>query len=326
MAVIFLHMLFFYAILKNMNINNIRKILKKGSLLQDEPMSKHTTFKVGGPARLYLIPGDEKEAAQLVRYFSLNGLPYYVIGNGSNLLVSDKGYEGAIIDLGRNDGTTFTMLGIDDEREGEVLFDCGAGCLLSSIGHYAAEFSAEGFEALAGIPGCVGGACIMNAGAFGSEMKDVIASVSVIDRSGQQKKLPLEELDFGYRSSSLMREGYIVTRAELLMKKGDKESIRQKMAELSEKRRSRQPLEFPSAGSTFKRPEGDFAGRLIEEAGLCGFSRGGAMVSEKHCGFVINRDNASAEDIYGLINEIIDRVHKKCGILLEPEVRMLGSF
>lgn len=310
-----------------MNINNIRKIIKKGRILQNEPMSAHTSFRVGGPARYYFIPGDETEAASLVSYLHKNGLEYQVIGNGSNLLVSDRGYEGAIIDLGRHDGTSFTMLGIDDQREDDsVFFDCGAGCLLSAIGSFALRCSAAGFEALAGIPGCIGGACIMNAGAYGSEISDVLSAVTVLTRTGETKRLERSELTFGYRCSSLLEEGYIVLRAEVLLKKGDPVLIEARMKELTAQRKEKQPLEYPSAGSTFKRPEGDFAGRLIEEAGLRGFSSGGAMVSEKHCGFIINYDHASAADIYALINEVRERVYEKSGVMLEPEVRLLGDF
>lgn len=310
-----------------MNINNIRKIIKKGRILQNEPMSAHTSFRVGGPARYYFIPGDEAEAASLVSYLYKNGLEYQVIGNGSNLLVSDSGYEGAIIDLGRHDGTSFTMLGIDDEREdGKVLFDCGAGCLLSAIGSFALRCSATGFEALSGIPGCMGGACIMNAGAYGSEIGDVLTAVTVLTRTGEKKRLERSELTFGYRHSSLLEEGYIVLRAEMLLDKGDPAQIEARMKELTARRKEKQPLEYPSAGSTFKRPEGDFAGRLIEEAGLRGYRLGGAMVSEKHCGFIINYDHASAADIYALINEVRDRVHERSGVMLEPEVRFLGDF
>ena len=309
-----------------MNINNLKKIIRKGHILKNEPMSAHTTFRTGGPAAYYFIPEDETEAAGLIRYFHNNDIPYFVIGNGSNLLVSDEGFDGAVIDLGRNDGTSFTMLGIDDEREDGILFDCGAGCLLSSVGSYALKFSAAGFEALGGIPGCVGGACIMNAGAFGSEIKDVIFEAKVITKNGEIKKLGRDEMSFGYRTSSLLTEGYTVARASFLLKKGETGEIEARMKELTERRREKQPLEYPSAGSTFKRPEGDFAGRLIDEAGLRGLRLGGAMVSEKHCGFIINYDHASARDIYELIEEVRKRVFEHSGVMLEPEVKMLGRF
>ena len=248
-----------------------------------------------------------------------------MIGNGSNLLVSDSGYDGVIIDLGRHDGTEFTQLGVE-EKDGEVIFDAGAGCLLSSIGNYAVQFEAAGFEALSGIPGCIGGACIMNAGAYGSEMKDVLVSVDIITREGFEAKLPAEKLGLGYRHSALMDDGSIVTRAEIRLKKGRAEDIRALSESYMEKRRDKQPLNYPSAGSTFKRPEGYFAGKLIEDAGLRGYSVGGAQVSEKHCGFIINRDGASSADIYRLIREVQRIVFEKHGVMLEPEVRLLGSF
>ncbi len=309
-----------------MNTANIKKILKRGRLLENEPMSKHTTFRVGGPARYYIIPANEIETAGVIRYFYMNKLPYRVIGNGSNLLVSDKGYEGTVIDLGRHDGTSFIMIGIDDGREEDVLLDCGAGCLLSSVGHYAAQFGAAGFEGLSGIPGCLGGAVVMNAGAFDSEIGDVVESVSVIDKSGKQKKLSKDELSFGYRTSSLLKDGYIVVRAEIVLKKGDKDTIVKNMEGFSAKRAEKQPLEYPSAGSIFKRPEGDYAGRLIEEAGLKGYKIGGAMVSEKHAGFIINHDKATASDIYALILKVRETVKEKSGVTLEPEVKLLGEF
>lgn len=316
-----------------MNLNNIRKIIQRGLILEREPMNRHTSFRVGGPARYFIRPATLGELAGLVRYLSGNGLPYFVLGNGSNLLVSDEGYEGTVIDLGKNDGTEFTMLGIDDGTdpesplaEGEILFDAGAGCLMSAIGSFAKQFSASGFECLSGIPGCIGGACIMNAGAYGGEMKDIIHSVKAVTPEGRIVSLPRQELRFGYRSSSLMEQGYIVARAELLLKRDDPSEIQKRMEDYAARRKEKQPLEYPSAGSTFKRPEGAFAGKLIEEAGLRGYTIGGAQVSEKHCGFLINRGGATASDIYRLICHVREQVEKSSGILLEPEVRMLGRF
>lgn len=316
-----------------MNINNIRKIVRRGEILENEPMSRHTTFRAGGPARYFIRPAVKKELAALVRYLNLNRLPYFVIGNGSDLLVSDAGYDGTIIHLGKNDGTEFTMLGIDDGTDpatecepGEIRFDAGAGCLMSAVGHYAAQFGASGFEGLAGIPGCVGGACAMNAGAFGSEMKDVLRKLTLISPKGEILERDASELHFGYRSTSILEEGYLVARAELSLKKGDPEEIKRKTEELLQRRKEKQPLEYPSAGSTFKRPEGAYAGQLIEQAGLKGFSVGGAQVSEKHAGFVINKDHATAQDIFDLIRAVQKRVFETSGFRLEPEVRMLGNF
>ena len=307
-----------------MNIDNIKR-LTTGIVIKDEPMHKHTTFRTGGPAKLYIVPRTSEETAALIRYFKLNAIDYFVIGNGSNLLVSDKGYDGAVIDLGRNDGTEFTMLGYE-WQEDRLIMDVGAGCYLSAVGNIAADIGATGFEELTGIPGCMGGACIMNAGAYGRELKDVINSVTAIDKQGKIVTLGKDELKFRYRGSNLMDEGYVVCRAEIVLAKGDKAAVKAKCDELMAKRKASQPLEYPSAGSTFKRPEGYFAGKLIMDAGLKGFRIGGAEVSEKHAGFIINKENASAGDIYMLIQEVKARVLKAYGVELEPEVRFLGSF
>ena len=307
-----------------MNIQNIRK-LTGGVIRKNEPMALHTTFRVGGPADYYIIPRNAGETAALVRYLERNGIPYYILGNGSNMLVSDDGYHGVIIDLGRNDGTAFTMLGYEYIGD-ELIMDAGAGCTMASIGSFAAKFGGTGFESLAGIPGCIGGACIMNAGAFEREMKDVVRSVEVITRQGEVKKLGRDEIEFRYRGSSLMDEGYIISRAEIVLQKGDPAEIQKRTDEIAGLRKEKQPLEYPSAGSTFKRPEGYFAGKLIQDAGLKGHRIGGAQVSEKHAGFIINRDHATASDIASLIRHVQDTVLADSGVLLEPEIRFLGSF
>ena len=307
-----------------MNINNIKK-LTTGIIKKNEPMSAHTTFRTGGPADLYIVPRNTKETAALIRYFKLNKLPYFVIGNGSNLLVSDKGYRGAVIDLGRNDGTEFTLLGYEWQGD-KFIADVGAGCFLSVVGNIAAGAGAAGFEELTGIPGCIGGACIMNAGAYGREMKDVVESVEIIDSDGNIRKLTKDEIEFRYRGSSLMDEGCIVCRAEIGLSKGNTDDIKAKCEELFNKRKESQPLEYPSAGSTFKRPEGYFAGKLISDAGLKGYRVGGAEVSEKHAGFVINKDHATSADIYKLILDVKAKILDKDGVELEPEVRFLGDF
>lgn len=310
-----------------MKPDNIRKIIKKGVILRDEPMSAHTTFRTGGPAKWFIIPADEEEASALIRYLYNNLISYYVVGNGSNLLVSDKGYDGVIVNIGRNDGTDFVMLGYEEQdNKDEVLFDAGAGCLMSVLGKIAAQLSCTGFEPLSGIPGCIGGAVYMNAGAYGGEIKDIITAVSGIDRKGNKVRFEKDELSFRYRGSSLQDDGIIITRAEYVLKKGDPEKISSLMDELTAKRKEKQPLELPSAGSTFKRPEGYFAGKLIEDAGLKGFRTGGASVSEKHAGFVVNDKNATSADIFNLIREIQNRVYASSGVMLEPEVKMLGDF
>ena len=307
-----------------MNINNIRKITG-GMILKNEPMAGHTTFRTGGIADYYIIPRNTKELAGLIRYFALNGIDYFVIGNGSNLLVSDEGYRGVIIDLGRNDDTAFTMLGYEWQDD-ELIMDLGAGCLMSAVGRFAAKFGGTGFEELSGIPGCIGGACIMNAGAFDREMKDVVRSVEAVDKKGNIINLSASDIEFRYRGSSLMDEGLIVTRAEIALQKGETEEIEKKNEEFLKRRQEKQPLEYPSAGSTFKRPEGHFAGKLISDAGLKGFSVGGACVSEKHAGFVINKGGATSTDIYELMKKVREIVLDKYGVTLEPEVRLLGHF
>lgn len=307
-----------------MNINNIRKITK-GAILKNESMARHTTFRIGGPADYYIIPLNTKELSGLIRYFAINRIDYYVIGNGSNLLVSDKGYRGVIIDLGRNDGTAFSMLGYDDSGE-DLIMDLGAGCLMSAVGSLSARFGGTGFEELSGIPGCIGGAVVMNAGAFDREMKDVLLKVEAVDRKGNILELNKDELGLRYRGSRLMDEGLIVTRAEIALKKGNTEEINNRIEEFKKLRQEKQPVEYPSAGSVFKRPEGHFAGKLISDAGLKGLSVGDACVSEKHAGFIINKGTASAMDVYRLINMIRDKVSEQFGVCLEPEVKFLGEF
>lgn len=307
-----------------MNINNIKR-LTTGIVRINEPMSKHTTFRTGGPARLYIVPRTTAELAAIIRYFKLNGLDYFILGNGSNLLVSDAGYQGAVIDLGRNDNTEFTLLGYEwlDDR---LIMDVGAGCFLSAVGNIAANIGARGFEELTGIPGCMGGACIMNAGAYGREIKDVVLNVTAVDNKGNVVKLNRDELKFRYRGSNLMDEGYIVCRTEIELGRDAADAVKARCDELMAKRKESQPLEYPSAGSTFKRPEGYFAGKLISDAGLKGLRIGGAEVSEKHAGFIINRDGAVSQDIYRLIQDVRARVLDIYGVELQPEVRFLGTF
>lgn len=281
-----------------------------------EPMSRHTTFKAGGEADRFLIPETEEEFAAAVRELRAGGEEFYIIGNGSNLLVSDAGFRGTIVSTERLDGLT-------ELPEG---FRAGAGVLLSRLAKAAARRGLTGLEFAGGIPGTVGGAVLMNAGAYGFEMKDVLVRASVLAADGTVCGISLPALALSYRSSILMENGGIVLAAEFALKEGSEDAIRARMAELSDKRREKQPLEYPSAGSTFKRPEGYFAGRLIEDAGLKGFSVGGASVSEKHAGFVINRDHASASEIYALCREVQRRVYEKSGVRLELEVRLVGEF
>ena len=285
-------------------------------IFKEEPMAKHTTFRVGGPAEYYLMP-DRKELPEVIRCCGEYQIPYLVIGNGSNLLVSDKGIRGGVIEIGKN----ISAIRVE---EGRIYAEAGA--LLSKTAHTALEHGLTGMEFAAGIPGCMGGAVVMNAGAYGGEMKDIIASVTVLTKQGEEKKLRVEELDLSYRHSCIPQQEYLVLEAELALQPGKQEEIRARMEELKAKRNEKQPLEYPSAGSTFKRPEGYYAGKLIMEAGLRGFQVGGAAVSEKHCGFVINKEQASAADIYRLMQEVQQRVQQQFGVKLEPEVKMVGDF
>lgn len=282
-----------------------------------EPMKKHTTFRIGGPADYYLCPHSTEELQKILQICRENKLEFFILGNGSNLLVSDKGYRGVVIQLWKN----FSDIETEDNT-----ITVKAGALLSKVAAEALEESLTGMEFASGIPGTMGGAVMMNAGAYGGEMKDIIREVTVLTREGELLTLSKEEMNFGYRTSVVKEKGYVVISAELQLRKGNREEIRKVMDELKERRVTKQPLDMPSAGSTFKRPEGYFAGKLIMDAGLRGFSVGGAQISEKHCGFVVNKGDATAADVLGLIGEVQKRVQEKFGVALEPEVKFLGEF
>lgn len=292
-------------------------ILGSEAVLVDEPMKKHTTFRIGGPADYYVLPKTIEEVKKVTALCKEAEIPYYVLGNGSNLLVSDRGYRGVIIHLYRN----MNRIEVEGTR-----IRAQVGALLSQIAGEALRHSLTGFEFASGIPGTLGGAIVMNAGAYGGEMKDVLQEVTALSQDGEVRVLSREELDLGYRTSVIGKEGYIALEAVIALKEGDMEEIRAVMEDLKERRTTKQPLEYPSAGSTFKRPEGYFAGKLIQDTGLRGFSVGGAQISEKHCGFVINKNNATAEDVVTLMREVSDRVEAKFGVPLEPEVKKLGDF
>ena len=292
-------------------------VLGQEKVLTEEPMKKHTTFRVGGPADLFVMPSSEEEVKAAAAICDEEKVPYYIVGNGSNLLVSDKGYRGVIIQLYKE----MSRIRVEDH----VIY-AQAGASLAKIANAALESSLTGFEFAAGIPGTIGGACVMNAGAYGGEMKDVLLEVRVMTRDGEIMVLPKEKLELGYRTSVIAKEGYIVLEAAIELKPGEQDAIRAYMDELREKRTSKQPLEYPSAGSTFKRPEGYFAGKLIQDAGLRGFRVGGAHVSEKHCGFVINAQDATAADIFSLMEQVSGKVREQFGVVLEPEVKRLGEF
>lgn len=298
-------------------INAIEQIVSASNVLENEPMSRHTTFRTGGPASLFIRPDNKEQLVEVMALIKKLGTEFFVLGNGSNLLVSDKGFDGVVISLSKMN---------DIHLEGDKDIYAEAGAMNSQIAAFARDNGLKNFEFAAGIPGTIGGAMIMNAGAYGGEMKLVTRSVTVLSPEGEIMVLDNASMEFGYRSSAIKGRGYIVISVLLSLEKGDKETITQNMQELAAKRREKQPLEFPSAGSTFKRPEGYFAGKLIEDAGLRGFSVGDAAVSEKHCGFVINKGNATSAEIYELICEVKKRVYENSGVTLEPEVIMLGKF
>ena len=284
---------------------------------RQEPMSLHTTFRIGGPADLFVMPGSIQAVADSIRICKETQTPYAVIGNGSNLLVSDAGYRGVIIQIGRN---LNQITGNGEEIRAQ------AGAMLSVIAKTTLSESLTGFEFASGIPGTLGGAVVMNAGAYGGEMKDVLTEVTVLTREGEIRTIPAEKLELGYRTSLAAKNGWIILEAVLRFQKGDAEAIRSRMEELKVQRVTKQPLDLPSAGSTFKRPEGYFAGKLIMDAGLRGFTVGGAQISEKHCGFVVNKGGATAEDVRNLICAVQKKVQEDAGVKLEPEVKFLGEF
>ena len=298
-------------------LNKLIQIIDKESVCLDEPMKAHTTFRVGGPADYFVTPKTIEEVKAIIALCKEADMPYYILGNGSNLLVGDKGYRGVMIQIYKE------MAGI--EVEGEVI-KVQAGALLSRIGSVALEAELQGFEFAAGIPGTMGGAVVMNAGAYGGEMKDVLVDATVLTPEGEVLVLKNEELELGYRTSVIAKKDYIVLAATVKLNKGNKEAIRERMDELKVQRVTKQPLEYPSAGSTFKRPEGYFAGKLIQDAGLRGFQVGGAQVSEKHCGFVINKENATAADVVELMKQVAEKVQEEFSVALEPEVKRIGEF
>ena len=298
-------------------INEIEAFADKGALIFDEPLCNHTTFRVGGKADAFLSVRNEEELRKAVLLCKEYGVPFLVLGNGSNLLVSDNGYRGMVILVGKDmseiavDGNKITVM---------------AGATLGSVAQAAAKNSLGGMEFASGIPGTIGGAIVMNAGAYDGEMKMVVDEVRVLTQNGELLTLSNEELEFGYRTSRVKKEKLIVLSVTLLLQPQKQEDIYEKMNDFAARRREKQPLEYPSAGSTFKRPEGMFAGKLIMDAGLRGYSVGDAQVSEKHCGFVINKGNATAKEISTLIYDVQEKVKESFGVTLEPEVIFIGDF
>lgn len=300
----------------DLNLQEIFADCTAKELLINEPMSKHTSFKIGGPADVIALPANEEELQALLKRAKDNGIPVTLIGNGSNLLVRDKGIRGLVIKLGN-------ML-CKIEAEGERL-SFGSGVSLAMASRKAADLELTGMEFAVGIPGSIGGAVYMNAGAYDGEMSKVVESVRVIDTNGDLMLLKAEQLEFAYRKTKLQKSGLIVTEVNLKLEPGCKDDITSKMADFSHRRISKQPLELPSAGSMFKRPVGYFAGTLIEQTGLKGYTVGGAQVSEKHAGFVVNVGGATAADVLQLIKYVQDKVFSAHGVQLEPEVLVLGE-
>lgn len=330
-------------------MDRLAEIFGKENVLKDEPMSRHTTFRIGGAADFFVKVQTISQLQEAVRYLKKEQIPFYIVGNGSNLLVRDEGVRGVVLQLGeRFSGYEFLHetpgsvaqkdtaavsgagqtaqipAGTAVDKNQIVMVRAKAGSLLGRLGKEFAEYSLSGFEFASGIPGTLGGAVYMNAGAYGGEIKDILVRATLMDMDGSLLEFTNQQMQFGYRKSIAAEKNYIVLEADLALHVSSKEEVLAKMAELSAQRRLKQPLEYPSAGSTFKRPEGYFAGKLISDAGLKGFSVGGAQVSEKHAGFVINTGNATAADVIALTDAVRDKVFEKYGVKLELEIKQLG--
>lgn len=309
-------------------VKSVTEQLPQLSLMQDEPMKKHTTFRIGGPADYYAEP-DVSQISKLIEIAKACDMPVAVIGNGSNLLVGDKGIRGLVIGIGKGLSAIEVTEAVAQQSTAQGngrIITAGAGAILAAVAAKAAEASLSGLEFASGIPGSVGGAVVMNAGAYGGEIKDVLIDATVLTAEGELKTVTGDELDLSYRHSIVPEKGYIVLSARFMLTPKPQDEIKAYMAELRAKRVEKQPLEYPSAGSTFKRPEGYFAGKLIMDAGLRGYSVGDAQVSGKHCGFVVNKGEATAADVLTLIKDVQETVLKQFGVKLEPEVKMIGEF
>lgn len=304
-----------------MDMESIYKALSAfmppGTIERHVPMSGRTSFRIGGPADLLIEPADKEMLRKAVLLCKAHEVPFYIMGNGSNLLVSDKGFRGVVIQLFKQ----MQEATVEGDR-----IRTGAGLLLSSLSKLALRSGLEGLAFASGIPGTVGGAIYMNAGAYGGEIKDVLVEATIVDHEGRIKTLSAGDLELGYRTSALQGTGDAIVEAVFQLRPGDREAIREAMRDFDNRRRSKQPLEYPSAGSTFKRPEGYYAGKLIMDAGLSGFRIGDAMVSEKHCGFVVNDGQASCQEVLALIEHVKATVKARFGVEMEPEVRIIGEF
>ncbi len=296
-------------------IQALRKFVPEEDICLQEPMAGHTTFHIGGPADCFVRLGNREQLIQVQRYLGQVGVPFFILGNGSNLLVSDQGYRGVVLQIGQK------MSKI--EVAGNTV-TAQAGASMAQVARAALEHGLTGLEFASGIPGTIGGGVVMNAGAYDGSLSQVVARVDVVSMAGECMELENETMEFGYRTSIIKNNPFTVTEVVLKLEEGDREQIKAKTEELAARRREKQPLEYPSAGSTFKRPQGYFAGKLIMDAGLRGFRIGGARVSEKHCGFVINTGNATAEDVRDVISEVQERVKERFNVNLEPEILFLG--
>ena len=308
-------------------LDELKNISDGIRVLADEPMDGHTTFKVGGPADYFVVPDSVQSVVDVIRLCKKTGTPCFVIGRGSNLLVTDKGYRGVIVCIYDTlDDVKTEFAGKSDDSDDEyAIITAGAGIMLSKLAKTAAQSELTGLEFAGGIPGTLGGAVAMNAGAYGGEIKDCIQSAVVVDDEQNVITLTKEQLELGYRESIVKQKGYIVLSATFKLKKGDAAQIIATMNDFNARRRDKQPLEHPSAGSTFKRPQGMFAGKLIQDSGLAGYRVGGACVSDKHCGFVVNDNGGSAADIMQVIKDVQRTVKDKFDVELEPEVRIIGE-
>lgn len=301
-------------------LNKLINILGDENVFENEPMSMHTTFRIGGPARYFAIVNSEEDLIKTIKLVKEENQEYFVLGNGSNILVSDKGFDGVVLQLSGEFDTI--------HLSGNNII-AGSGLLLSQVAKTALDNSLAGLEFASGIPGTIGGAIVMNAGAYGSEMKDVVKAVRILWLEPDEptiETLSLDDLKLSYRHSILKERKGIVLDVKLTLKPGSKEEIKSIMDDLAAKRREKQPLEYPSAGSTFKRPEGYFAAKLIEDAGLKGYKVGTAMVSDKHAGFVVNTGGAKATEVKQVMDHVVHTVNQSFGITLEPEVILLGDF
>ncbi len=296
-------------------VEALQRYVPRDNIHLQEPMAGHTTFRIGGPADCFVQLEDEEQLRKVRRYLGLAGVPFFVLGNGSNLLVDDAGYRGVVLQIGQK---------MSDISVQGCHIIAKAGATLRQVAAAALEHGLAGFEFASGIPGTVGGGVVMNAGAYGGEMSQVVNQVRVVSKEGESMELDNDTMEFRYRGSVIRGSAFTVTEVTFRLEPGDREAIRAKMEELAARRREKQPLEYPSAGSTFKRPEGHFAGKLIMEAGFAGYRIGGAQVSEKHCGFVINTGDATARDVRALIEEIQARVKERFRVDLEPESVVLG--